>query len=126
MFTIISIVIGILFFFLLGKAILETIWGSWLIICGFFCQILAHMLYALAYWLRVLDRLFNASKNQNPTNYRKMRAAQITLTALTIIFFGTVVFITYHTFCLFSEIDWQDCSDWSDAFKAILDNAVEN
>ena len=126
MFTIISIVIGILFFFLLGKAILETIWGSWLIISGFFCQILAHMLYALAYWLRVLDRLFNASKNQDPTNYRKMRAAQITLTALTIIFFGTVVFITYLTFCSFSEIDWQDCSDWSDAFKAILDNAVEN
>ena len=120
----IGIIIGIVFFFLLGKAILETIWGSCLIVCGVFCQILAHMLYTIAYGLRTVDKLKTTSKRQTTskttlTNSCKMWSARFTLTVLTITFFGSVVFLTNHSLCIFSEINWQACSDWIHAIKAI-------
>lgn len=112
----IGIIIGIVFFFLLGKAILETIWGSCLIVCGVFCQILAHMLYTIAYGLRTVDKLKTTSKRQTTsrttlTNSCKLWAARITLTALGITLFGSVVFLTNYALSCSSEANWHACSE---------------
>lgn len=127
----ISIIIGLVFFFLLGKAILETIWGSCLIIYGVFCQILAVVLYSIAFGIEIFGSLVFASKKQNNnqnrlSSYCKMWIARVTLTVLAIIFVCVVAFISNRTLCLISDINWQDCSDWVHGAKAILNKAIVN
>ena len=64
---IIGLIIGIVFFFLLSKAILETLWGSCLITFGIFCQILAGLLCAEAYLLELFDKISHAYQKRPPT-----------------------------------------------------------
>lgn len=54
---IIGILFAIVFTFLLAKAILETIWGSILIIHGIACHILAFALRLLAKTIRLGSRI---------------------------------------------------------------------
>lgn len=65
MHLLIGIIIGIVFFALLGKALLETVWGICLIIAGVFCQILAKILRLIAKVMRLFDRTFKRQKIQN-------------------------------------------------------------
>lgn len=57
MHLIVGILIGIVFFFLLGKAIIETFWGLCLIAYGIGCHILAFALRGLAKIVRAYGRL---------------------------------------------------------------------
>ena len=54
---IITILIAVVFFFLLAKAIIETIWGTCLIIQGSACQVLAFGLRLLAKAIRLWGRI---------------------------------------------------------------------
>jgi CII-binding regulator of phage lambda lysogenization HflD len=54
---IITILIAVIFFALLAKAIVETIWGSCLVIYGFACQTLAFGLRLLAKAIRICGKI---------------------------------------------------------------------
>jgi hypothetical protein len=62
---IIGILIGIVFFALLAKALLETAWGICLIIAGVFCQILAKVLRLTAKAMRFYGRISKRQKTKN-------------------------------------------------------------
>ena len=61
---IITILFAIVFSFLLCKAILETIWGSALIIYGVACHILAFILNAMAMCIRLWKRITGKTKKK--------------------------------------------------------------
>jgi hypothetical protein len=61
---IIWILFAIVFSFLLCKAILETIWGTCLIIHGIACHILAFILNAMAMCIRLWKRLTGKTKKK--------------------------------------------------------------
>lgn len=61
---IITILIAIIFFVLLAKAIIETIWGSILIIYGVACQMLAFVLTTLAKVIRLWGRITGKTKKK--------------------------------------------------------------
>lgn len=47
--------------FLIGKALIETVWGTALIILGIFCHLLALILNGCAISIRLLNRLNKAA-----------------------------------------------------------------
>jgi hypothetical protein len=56
-----GILFGITMLFLIGKALIETLWGIGLIIHGIFCHLLALILDGCAISLRLLIRLNKAA-----------------------------------------------------------------
>lgn len=106
---IIGIIIGIAFIFLLGKAILETIWGSICLIWGLFLHAIAFLLDGIAYAIRTqrkLNHVANWSKSwydfglpgYNPARMRrhsKIWLARFTLIlGYAVILIGTATIIT--------------------------------
>ena len=61
---IISIIIAVVFFVLLTKAIIETIWGSMLIIYGVACNMLAFGLSLLAKAIRLWGRITSKTRKK--------------------------------------------------------------
>jgi hypothetical protein len=56
-----GILFGITMLFLIGKALIETVWGIALIILGIFCHLLAFILNGCAISIRLLNRLNKAA-----------------------------------------------------------------
>jgi hypothetical protein len=56
-----GILFGITMLFLIGKALIETVWGTALIILGIFCHLLALILNGCAISIRLLNRLNKAA-----------------------------------------------------------------
>lgn len=71
----ITIIIAIVFLFLLGQAILETIWGVCLIICGLACYVYAYFLQALAFLIRGFKKIIGLFRKPKPAP-RKFSVAQ--------------------------------------------------
>lgn len=56
-----GILFGITMLFLIGKALIETVWGTALIILGILCHLLALILNGCAISIRLLNRLNKAA-----------------------------------------------------------------
>ena len=75
----IGILLGIVFFVLLAKAIFETIWGTCLIISGLFLHVVAFILDATAFVIRTckkIARLFRKPKPE-PQKFSMARAINL-------------------------------------------------
>lgn len=62
----IGILLGIVFFVLLAKAIFETIWGTFLIIYGLFLHIVAFFLDAAAFVIRTCNKIARVFRKPKP------------------------------------------------------------
>jgi uncharacterized membrane protein required for colicin V production len=61
----IELIFGILLLFVIGKAILETIWGICLVIFGLLCHVLAAVLTVMAWSLHTFKRLAKLHNSQS-------------------------------------------------------------
>jgi hypothetical protein len=64
--SLISILLGIVFFVLLAKAIFETIWGTCLIIFGLACHAFAFLLDGLAFMIRTFNKIVRLFRKPKP------------------------------------------------------------
>jgi uncharacterized membrane protein HdeD (DUF308 family) len=62
----IGILLGIVFFVLLAKAIFETIWGTCLIINGIFWHTVAFLLRAMAFVIRTCKKVIGLFRKPKP------------------------------------------------------------
>ena len=62
----IGIIIFVLFFFLLGKALLETVWGLCLITCGMFWHIVGRSLDVLIFISKTVKKFQKSQVTQQP------------------------------------------------------------
>lgn len=60
--SLLGILFGITMLFLVGKALIETVWGLVLIVCGIFCHVVSWILHGTALLLRLLGRLNKAAE----------------------------------------------------------------
>jgi uncharacterized membrane protein required for colicin V production len=73
MIFLIELIFGILLLFVIGKAILETIWDICLVIFGLICHALAAVLFVMAWSLHTFKRLTNRRKSQH-VNHKPVTA----------------------------------------------------
>lgn len=95
MFGLIGIIIGIVFIFLLGKAILETIWGTLCLIWGLFLHVVAFGLDLVGYGINAYREMKSLAlwhnlfpvvgSLKNMTNRRLRRHAKMWLARLALI-----------------------------------------
>ena len=64
--SLISILLGIVFFALLAKAIFETIYGSCLVIFGLACHAVAFLLDALSFVIRACEKIVRLCRKPAP------------------------------------------------------------
>jgi len=66
--TPLGIILGIVFIFFLGKAILETLWGLCLVIIGLLMEGLGHTLNGIAFVLHSFDKIRSDKKLKQSEN----------------------------------------------------------
>lgn len=76
---IIGFIFFVVFFFLLGKAIIETVWGIALIILGLFMHLIAIFLRTLAFLVRTFNKVVQLFRKPKPAPEKFSTARAINL-----------------------------------------------